>query len=250
MSNDVIEGVILAGGNGTRLKPLTDTLNKHLLDIGGRRMLSYPLEALKLMGVKRVTVVTNAEGVSGFEDYLETEAIGVGMQINVVGQAEAKGIADALLVAEGSVQSKQMCVILGDQLMGLDMREACRLYCDGGQGAMMMLKPVPDPQRFGVALVREGEVVSLVEKPDQPESNLAVVGVYFYDRKVFDYCRQVKPSERGELEITDVNMRYIEAGQMCWEMLEGWWADVGTFDSLAYARRMVDQYGGNAKRQR
>ncbi|WP_432798988.1 sugar phosphate nucleotidyltransferase [Poriferisphaera sp. WC338] len=248
-TNDQMEGVILAGGRGTRLRPLTDSLNKHLLDVGGRRMLSYPLEAMKHMGIVRVTVVTCCEDVAGFEDYVVADAVTEGMQVVVVGQAEPRGIADALLAAEESVQADRMCVMLGDQLVGYDLHEVGQRFLATGDGAMVLLKPVPDPQRFGVAHVEAEQVVGITEKPEQPASNLAVTGIYFYDRRAFGFCREIELSERGELEVTDVNCCYIKFGEMRWEMLDGWWADVGTLDSLQYARRMVEQYGANTFRE-
>ena len=239
----VMCGVVLAGGLGTRLRPLTEKKNKHLLDVCGREMVRYPIEMLRGIGVEDVIVVTGEDCVEEFEATLGNEGV------EIVGQKEPRGIADALLCAEVFVRgkgAKSMCVVLGDQLIGGSLKEAKGVFeRKGGIGSVVVLKEVEDASRYGVAELVEGEVVNIEEKPREPRSGWAVTGMYFYDQKVFDYCREVGESARGEYEITDVNCKYIEAGQMKWCKLDGWWADVGTFGSLDYAREMVQRWGAN-----
>lgn len=240
-----MKGVILAGGLGTRLYPLTKITNKHLLPIYDKPMIFYPVETLINAGIMDIMIVTGGNYAGDF-----LRLIGNGKEfglkhINYTYQEGEGGIADALSLAEYFADGEPICVVLGDNIIEKNIMKAVKNFEMQKGGAKILLKEVPDPERFGVAEIENGKLVRVVEKPVQPRSNLAVIGIYMYDSRVFDIIKTLKPSNRGELEITDVNNAYIEEGKMTWEMLQGWWTDAGTFESLLRANMLVSQTGAN-----
>ena len=240
-----MKGVILAGGLGTRLYPLTKITNKHLLPIYDKPMIFYPVETLINAGIIDIMIVTGGNYAGDF-----LRLIGNGKEfglkhINYTYQEGEGGIADALSLAEYFADGEPICVVLGDNIIEKNIMKAVKDFEMQKGGAKILLKEVPDPERFGVAEIENGKLVRVVEKPVQPRSNLAVIGIYMYDSRVFDIIKTLKPSNRGELEITDVNNAYIEEGKMTWEMLQGWWTDAGTFESLLRASMLVSQTGAN-----
>ena len=242
-----MKGIILAGGLGTRLNPLTKITNKHLLPIHNKPMIYYPVETLINAGITDIMIVT---GGSCAGDFLRL--LGNGMEfglkhINYTYQEGEGGIADALSLAEYFADRQKICVILGDNIIEKNVIKAVKDFEAQKDGAKILLKEVPDPERFGVAEVKSGRLVNIVEKPRQPKSNLAVIGIYMFDARVFDIIKTLKPSDRGEFEITDVNNAYVKEGKMTWEMLQGWWTDAGTFESLLRANILVSQTGANNK---
>ena len=240
-----MKGVILAGGLGTRLHPLTKVTNKHLLPVGRKPMIYYPIECLVNAGVTDILIVT---GGSNSGDFLRLLGNGkeFGLKhINYTYQEGEGGIAEALSLAEHFAAGEKTCVILGDNIIEGNVRSAVRDFQKQARGAKILLKEVPDPQRFGVPELDGDRVVRIEEKPDNPRSSYAVIGIYMYDSQVFDFIRPLTPSARGELEITDVNNAYIQKGLMTYEILEGWWTDAGTFESLFRANEMVMRGGAN-----
>ena len=236
-----MKGVVLAGGTGSRLFPLTKITNKHLLPIYDRPMIYYPIQTLVDAGIQDIMLVTGGRN-SG--DFLRLLANGkhFGLKhINYTYQEGEGGIADALALAEHFADGHKICVILGDNIIEGSVRQAADRFRQQPQGAHILLKQVPDAERFGVAEVSGGRVVAIEEKPARPKSNFAVTGIYMYDATVFDKIRTLVPSGRGELEITDVNNAYIREGTMSFSMLDGWWTDAGTFDSLLRAGNLVSQ---------
>jgi glucose-1-phosphate thymidylyltransferase len=240
-----MKGVILAGGLGTRLYPLTKITNKHLLPVYNKPMIYYPLEALVKAGIKDIMIVTGGNYAGDFLRLLGNGREFGLKHINYTYQEGEGGIAHALSLAEYFADGSPICVILGDNIIEKNIKKAVRNFEKQKVGAKILLKEVPDPERFGVAEIENGKLIRIVEKPKKPKSNLAVTGIYMYDSKVFDIIRTLKPSERGELEITDVNNAYIKEGTMTYEMLEGWWTDAGTFESLLRANILVSQTGAN-----
>ncbi|MEY2967278.1 MAG: Glucose-phosphate thymidylyltransferase [Actinomycetota bacterium] len=241
-----MKGVILAGGLGSRLYPLTKITNKHLLPVYDRPMIHYPIQCLINAGITDILVVTGGNSAGDF-----LQLLGNGSDFGLKGisytyQQGEGGIADALSLAEHFADGDPIAVVLGDNLIEGNIRQAVEDFRVQGGGAKILLKEVHDPERFGVATVDEaGRVLRIVEKPAVPESRLAVIGIYMYDARVFDFIGKLEPSARGELEITDVNNFYIEDGSMTAEVLNGWWTDAGTFDSLLRASNMVAQGGAN-----
>lgn len=234
-----MKGVILAGGLGTRLHPLTKVTNKHLLPVYDRPMIYYPLGALVEAGIRDILLVTGGNNAGEFLRLLGNGS-GFGLKhLNYTYQAGEGGIADALSLAEHFAEGDKICVFLGDNLVERSIRPHAESFERQGEGARILLKEVPDPERFGVPELQGDRVCGIEEKPARPKSPYAVVGVYFYDAKVFEIVRTLKPSARGELEITDVNNAYIRAGTMTYGILEGWWTDAGTFASLLRANRLV-----------
>jgi glucose-1-phosphate thymidylyltransferase len=236
-----MKGVVLAGGTGSRLFPLTKITNKHLLPIYDRPMIYYPIQILVDAGIRDILIVTGGRN-SG--DFLRLLANGkqFGLQhINYTYQEGEGGIADALALAEHFADGQKICVVLGDNIIERDIRIAADQFRSEAQGAHILLKEVPDAERFGVAEVAGGRVVGIEEKPKVPKSNYAVTGIYMYDASVFDKIKTLVPSRRGELEITDVNNAYIQEGNMTFSFLEGWWTDAGTFESLLRAANLVAQ---------
>jgi len=240
-----MKGVILAGGLGTRLYPLTKITNKHLLPVYDKPMIYYPLQTLINAGIRDILIVTGGNNAG---DFLRLLGNGkeFGLQhLNYTYQEGEGGIAAALALAEYFAEGQKICVILGDNVIEKNIKKAVEDFERQERGAKIMLKEVPDPERFGVAVFEDGKLVRIEEKPKVPKSRYAVTGIYMYDSQVFDIIRTLKPSERGELEITDVNNTYIERGEMTWEVLDGWWTDAGTFDSLLRASNLVAQTGAN-----
>ncbi len=235
-----MKGVILAGGSGSRLLPLTRVTNKHLLPVGRMPMVYHPVLKLREAGIRDILVVTGREHMGDVLGLLGSGAdLDVSFTYRV--QDEAGGIAQALGLAEGFANGESLAVILGDNVFEDSLRGDVQQFADAGGGARVMLKPVPDAHRFGVAtLDPAGErVIRIVEKPQQPESDLAVTGIYFYDAGVFEIIRTLVPSARGELEITDVNNAYIANGEMTFGLLGGWWTDAGTSGSYVRANELA-----------
>ncbi len=240
-----MKGIILAGGLGSRLAPLTRITNKHLLPVYDKPMIYYPIETLINAGITDIMIVTGGNYAG---DFLRLMGNGkdFGLKhLNYTYQEGEGGIADALSLAEYFADGEPICVVLGDNIIEKNIAKAVRDFKEQKKGAKIMLKEVPDPERFGVAEITDGRLVNIVEKPKSPRSNLAVIGIYLYDADVFDIVKTLKPSDRGELEITDVNNAYVKDGTMTWEMLDGWWTDAGTFESLLRASVLVAQTGAN-----
>ncbi len=240
-----MKGVILAGGLGTRLFPLTKITNKHLLPVHDRPMIYYPLQTLINAGIRDILIVT---GGSNAGDFLRLLGNGkeFGLKhINYTYQEGEGGIAAALDLAEYFADGKKICVVLGDNLIEKNIARAVRSFEEQREGAKILLKEVPDPQRFGVPEIQDGKIRGIVEKPKAPKSNYAVIGIYLYDAAVFEIIKTLRPSDRGELEITDVNNEYLRRGTLSYDILEGWWTDAGTFDSLLRASNLVAQTGAN-----
>jgi glucose-1-phosphate thymidylyltransferase len=236
-----MKGVVLAGGTGSRLFPLTKITNKHLLPIYDRPMIYYPIQTLVDAGIRDILIVTGGRN-SG--DFLRLLANGkeFGLKhINYTYQEGEGGIADALRLAEHFADGQKICVVLGDNIIEGSIAEAAEQFCRQPSGAHIILKQVPDAERFGVAEMADGRIVGIEEKPSQPKSNYAVTGVYMYDPSVFLKIQTLQPSRRGELEITDVNNAYIREGSMTFSFLDGWWTDAGTFESLLRAANLAAQ---------
>lgn len=240
-----MKGVILAGGLGTRLRPLTLVTNKHLLPIYDRPMIYYPIECLIKAGIRDIIIVTGGEHAGDFLKLLGNgKSLGI-RELHYTYQEGEGGIADALQLAEDFAEGDKICVVLGDNIIEQNIRQAVGEFFTQTSGARIILKEVNDPKRFGVARVEEGRISEILEKPDNPPSNYAVTGIYMYDNDVFDITRTLKPSNRGELEITDVNNEYIRRGDLTYNILNGWWTDAGTFESLYRANSLVAQGGAN-----
>ena len=246
-----MRGVVLAGGRGTRLAPLTLTMNKHLLPVYDKPLIMWPVLTLVRMGVDSITIVSNPEDQVHYQKIFGDGSV-YGVSMTYAVQQESNGVAGALLAAEQSGCNEGLAVILGDNIFfdAADVNQAMKRYCDTkGTSAMVFLKDVSDPERFGVAQVEGGRVVSLEEKPAQPASSLAVTGLYLYDHTVFDIIRGLKPSARGELEITDVNKAYLEQHKLFYHVLSGEWIDAGTHESLLQANIMAAGMEYNAERK-
>ena len=240
-----MKGVVLAGGLGSRLRPLTSITNKHLLPVYDRPMIYYPIQSLVNAGITDIMIVTGGNSAGDFLRLLGNgKAFGL-KHLNYAYQEGEGGIAEALSLVEHFAAGDPVCVVLGDNIIEGNIRSAVRAYRHQGRGAKILLKRVSDPARFGVPELNGREVVRIDEKPTDPKSDYAVIGIYMYDGEVYDIIRTLKPSGRGELEITDVNNAYIERGEMTWEELEGWWTDAGTFESLLRASNLVAETGAN-----
>ncbi len=233
-----MKGIVLAGGTGSRLYPLTKVTNKHLLPVGSKPMIYYPIEKLTGAGIEEILIVTGTEHMGDVVSLLGSGK-DFGCRFTYKVQDEAGGIAQALGLAENFVGGDTMIVILGDNVFEDNLAGAVDGY--PGEGAAIVLKKVEDPTRYGVAELEGDRIVGIEEKPDTPKSNLCVTGVYIYDAKVFDYIRTLKPSGRGELEITDVNNHYIREGKMRFRVMKGWWTDAGTPESLRLANELMHQ---------
>jgi glucose-1-phosphate thymidylyltransferase len=240
-----MKGIILAGGLGTRLLPLTKVTNKHLLPVYDRPMIYYPLRTLINAGITDILVVTGGNHAGDFLKLLGNGSDFGLRHINYTYQEGEGGIAAALRLAEFFAGDEKVCVVLGDNIIERNIRHAVEAFEGQKTGGQILLKEVPDPQRFGVPVFDGNRLVRIEEKPKAPQSKYAVTGIYMYDRTVFDIIKTLKPSDRGELEITDVNNAYIDRGEMTWEVLEGWWSDAGTFESLLSASRLVAETGAN-----
>jgi glucose-1-phosphate thymidylyltransferase len=244
-----MKGIVLAGGTGSRLFPLTKITNKHLLPIYDKPMIYYPIQTLVDAGITEILIVTGGRN-SG--DFLRLLANGkeFGLKhLHYTYQEGEGGIADALGLAEHFADGSKICVILGDNIIEGNIREAVEDFEKQKSGAKILLKDVSDAERFGVAEIQGGRVIGIEEKPSKPKSNYAVTGIYMFDKTVFEKVRQLVPSRRGELEITDVNNAYIREGTMTFSYLHGWWTDAGTFDSLLRAANLVENTRGALPRR-
>ncbi len=240
-----MKGVILAGGAGTRLLPLTKVTNKHLLPVFDKPMISYPIQTMVNAGILDVLLVTGGRNAGEFLRLLgDGRTLGLN-RLHYTYQEGEGGIAQALGLAEHFAEGGPICAILGDNIIERNISNAVERFRLQPRGAMILLKQVPDAHRFGVAEIRDGRAVRIEEKPRFPKSDLAVTGFYLYDNSVFEKIRRLKPSGRGELEITDVNNFYIGEGTLTFEPLDGWWTDAGTFESLLRANNLVAQTGAN-----
>ena len=240
-----MKGIVLAGGLGSRLRPLTSVTNKHLLPVYDRPMIYYPIQTLVNAGITDIMIVTGGNSAGDFLKLLGNgKAFGL-KHLNYTYQEGEGGIAEALSLVEHFASGEPVCVVLGDNIIEGNIAGAVRDYRNQGAGAKIILKKVPDPHRFGVPELDGSRVVRIEEKPGSPKSEFAVIGIYMYDNHVFDIIRTLKPSGRGELEITDVNNAYIERDEMTWEELTGWWTDAGTFESLLHASNLVAKTGAN-----
>lgn len=237
-----MKGVVLAGGTGSRLFPLTKITNKHLLPIYNKPMIYYPIEKLVEAGIKEIMIITGGEHAGDFLKLLENgSSFGLKTLRYAYQEGDRSGIAHALSYAQDFVGGDRVCVILGDNIFQDSISDGVKRFLTQESGARIFLKQVEDAQRFGVAQLNGEKVVSIEEKPKIPKSNYAVTGVYMYDGNVFNHIKKLKPSGRGELEITDVNNFYIKEGTMQYDVLNGWWTDAGTFDSLLKANNLVSQ---------
>ncbi len=234
-----MKGVVLAGGTGSRLYPLTRATNKHLLPVYSKPMIYYPIQTLVDAGIKDILIVTGGNNAGDFLRLLRNGKDFGLQQLNFAYQEGEGGIADALRLAEHFARSEKICVVLGDNLIEDSIRSAKEKFEKQERGAMILLKEVPDPERFGVPVFEDDRIVWIEEKPAVPGSPYAVIGIYFYDWTVFNRIRTLRPSGRGEYEITDLNNSYLAEEQLSHEMLEGWWTDAGTFDSLWRASSLV-----------
>lgn len=240
-----MKGVVLAGGTGSRLYPLTKITNKHLLPIYDKPMIYYPIQTLVGAGIKDILLVTGGKNSGDFLRLLANgKQFGLA-HLNYTYQEGEGGIADALNLAEHFADGEKICVILGDNIIEKNIRQAVEEFRRQERGARILLKEVPDAHRFGVAELDGDRIVGIEEKPKNPKSHFAVTGIYMYDGTVFDKIRQLVPSGRGELEITDVNNAYIREGTMSFSYLDGWWTDAGTFDSLLRAGNLVAASAGS-----
>lgn len=236
-----MRGVVLAGGLGSRLYPLTKITNKHLLPVYNEPMVYYPIRKLVEAGIRDIQLVTGGQNAGDFLRLLGNgEEFGL-RQFNYAYQVGEGGIADALRLAEPFADGSSLCVVLGDNIIEGSIAPIAEAYRKQGRGAHIVLKEVPDPQRFGVPVFDDGRIVRVEEKPRNPASKYAVIGIYFYDSTVFERIAQLVPSGRGELEITDLNNSYLEEGLLSHSILEGWWTDAGTFESLRLASNLVAQ---------
>jgi glucose-1-phosphate thymidylyltransferase len=238
-----MKGIVLAGGTGSRLFPLTKITNKHLLPIFDKPMIYFPIQTLVEAGIKDILLVTGGRNSGDFLRLLANgKEFGLA-HLNYTYQEGEGGIADALALAEHFADGEKICVILGDNIIEGSIREAVDAFEKQERGARILLKQVQDAERFGVAEMVGDRIVGIEEKPAQPKSNHAVIGIYMYDGTVFDKVKTLVPSGRGELEITDVNNAYIREGTMSFSHLEGWWTDAGTFESLLRAANLVAGMG-------
>jgi glucose-1-phosphate thymidylyltransferase len=244
-----MKGIILAGGTGSRLFPLTKITNKHLLPIYDKPMIYFPLQTLVEAGIRDILLVTGGRNSGDFLRLLANgKEFGLA-HLNYTYQEGEGGIADALALAEHFADGEKVCVILGDNIIEGSIGGAVEAFEKQESGARILLKEVQDAERFGVAEIVGDRIVGIEEKPAHPKTNYAVIGVYMYDGTVFDKVRTLVPSGRGELEITDVNNAYIREGSMTFSHLEGWWTDAGTFDSLLRAANLVANSRAERKSQ-
>lgn len=234
-----IKGVILCGGLGKRLEPLTRITNKHLLPVYNKPMVYYPIQTLVEAGIKDIMIVTGGNNAGDF-----LRLIGNGQEfglrhINYTYQRGEGGIAEALSLTEHFVDRSKVVVILGDNLIGGSIKRYVDKFRLQDQGARVLVKKVSDPERFGVAQIKDGKIISIEEKPKKPKSNFVITGIYMYDEKVFDIVRTLKPSGRGEMEITDVNNAYLKTGGLYYDILNGWWTDCGLPETLYRAATLA-----------
>ena len=237
-----MKGIVLAGGLGTRLSPLTKITNKHLLPIYSKPMIYYPIQTLVDAGIEDIMIVTGGQNAGEFLRLLGNGGEFGLKDLYYTYQQGEGGIADALKLTENFADNDKIVVILGDNFLENGIAAAVEDFKKQPQGSKIMLKEVDNPQSFGVAGIKGDKITGIIEKPENPATNLAVIGVYFYDSTVYDIVRTLKASDRGELEITDVNNTYIQRGNMTYEIVDGWWADAGeSFESLFTANKLVAQ---------
>ena len=233
-----MKGIILAGGKGLRLYPLTKVTNKHLLPVGNEPMIFNPIKKLKEVGITEIMIITSTEHMGDIVGLLGSGGeLGVNLTYRV--QETASGIAHALNLAKDFAKGEKIMVILGDNITTASLKPAVENFMKQNAGARIILKKVKDPARYGVATISGDKVVEIEEKPKQPKSDYAVIGYYLYDDKVFNIISQIRPSARGEFEITDVNNEYIKKGELSYEILDGEWTDAGTFESLLQANKIL-----------
>jgi glucose-1-phosphate thymidylyltransferase len=236
-----MKGVILAGGMGTRLFPLTKVTNKHLLPVYDKPMIYYPIQCLVNAGIDDIMIVTGGRKSGDFLELLGNGKDFGLKHLNYTYQEGEGGIAAALALAEDFADGEPICVILGDNILQKPIGPAVERYARTKRGGLVLLKEVPDPERFGVPILEGGRIVRIEEKPKTPGSPYAVIGVYMYDARVFEIIRTLKPSGRGELEITDVNNQYLAWGELDFGYVDGWWTDAGAIESLYRATCLVAQ---------
>ncbi len=234
-----MKGIILAGGLGKRLEPLTRITNKHLLPIFDKPMIYYPLLTLIEAGIKDILLVTGGNNAGDFLRLLGNGSEFGLKHLNYTYQKGEGGIAEALRLAKHFAEDEKIIVILGDNILEKGIKKYVNNFKKQGKGAKVLIKKVHDPQRFGVVELNGDKIISIKEKPKKPKSNYIVTGIYMYDSQVFDIIETLKPSGRGELEITDVNNAYTKKSHLTYDILEGWWTDAGTFDSLLKANNLV-----------
>jgi glucose-1-phosphate thymidylyltransferase len=236
-----MKGVILAGGKGTRIYPLTRATNKHLLPVGKEPMIYNPIKQLLSAGITNILIITSKQHMGDVVRLLGSgKEFGCDFTFKV--QEEAKGIAHALLLAEYFANRDKIVVILGDNITTHSIKPYVDNFKKQESGAKVLLRKVSDPERYGIAALDELKVIKIEEKPKEPKSNYAVIGIYMYDNKVFDIIKKIKPSARGEYEITSVNNEYINNDELTYDVLKGEWADAGTFESLQYANKIAFKY--------
>ena len=240
-----MKGIILAGGLGKRLEPLTRITNKHLLPVYKKPMIYYPLQTLIDAGIDDIMIVTGGSNAGDFLKLLGNGSEFGLKHIHYTYQRGEGGIAEALSLAEHFVDGEKMVIVLGDNLIEKSIKSYVDKFRDQKEGARILIKEVPDPQRFGVVELKGDKIVSISEKPKHPKSNFIVTGIYMYDGGVFDIIKTLKPSDRGELEITDVNSSYLKKDSLFYDILDGWWTDCGAFDSLLKATNLVAKKTGN-----
>ncbi|MCL6443394.1 MAG: NTP transferase domain-containing protein [Alicyclobacillus sp.] len=239
-----MKGVILAGGTGTRLRPLTNLINKHLLPVGKFPMIEYPLQKLHDAGVRDVLIILGKHSAGLYLEYLGS-GNERGLRLTYRVQEQSGGIAEALALAEGFIHpDEKFVVMLGDNLLGDDLTPFINEFQLQETGARVLLTPVSDPRRYGVPVFNENRIVAIEEKPEHPKSSFCVTGVYMYDSEVFDVIRTIHPSARGELEITDVNNYYARQGTLSYNILQNWWVDAGTHQSIFEAAQKIGEGEG------
>jgi glucose-1-phosphate thymidylyltransferase len=240
-----MKGIVLAGGLGSRLHPLTRVTNKHLLPVYDRPMIFYPIQTLVSAGIEEILIVTGGQNAGDFLRLLSNGRDFGLKHLNYTYQEGEGGIADALRLAEHFTDGDSMCVVLGDNVIQGSIRTAAERFKAQGKGAHLLLKAVHDPHRFGCPEIVDGQIIRIEEKPKNPKSDYAVTGLYFFDESVFEKISRLRPSARGELEVTDINNMYLEEGTLTYSVLEGWWTDAGTFDSLRHATELVASSNGS-----
>ncbi|MEI7905316.1 MAG: sugar phosphate nucleotidyltransferase [Candidatus Firestonebacteria bacterium] len=243
-----MKGIILAGGLGTRLSPLTRITNKHLLPVYNKPMIFYPIETLVNAGIKDIMIVTGGNNAGDFLKLLGNGKDFGLKHINYTYQKGEGGIAEALSLTEHFAEKEKVLVMLGDNLIGGNINKAVKDFERKSRGAKIILKEVPDPENYGVPVFKKGKITRIIEKPEAPVSSYAVIGIYMYDNDVYRIIKTLKPSKRGELEITDVNNSYLKKGRLDYSVLEGWWADAGSsIEGWYETNKMVALYGANKK---
>ena len=233
-----MKGVIIAGGTGSRLFPLTKVVNKNILAVYDKPLIYYPILTLKDAGINQILIISGRGHAGQYLDLLGSgQELGVRLAYEI--QEEPGGIAQAIGLAESFCEGDRFMSLLGDNIIGDRLGHAVKTFEEQGKGAKVLLKYVDDPERFGVARIEEDRIVEIIEKPEEPPSNLIVTGIYMYDDRAFDFIRSLDPSPRGELEVTDLNNCYVKEGTMTYNELNGEWIDAGTFDSMLYANNFV-----------